>query len=79
MLERLLADAQPPLRLTPATRDRDEATRWLNEFEGAGLDGVVAKLESAVYQPGKRAMLEIKHARSADCVVAGFRRYKGTG
>ena len=76
LLERLLADAEPPLRLTPVTRDRDEATRWLSEFEGAGLDGVVAKLESAVYQPGKRAMLKIKHARSADCVVAGFRWYK---
>jgi ATP-dependent DNA ligase len=76
LLERLLAGAAPPLRLTPATRDPGEAARWLEEFEGAGLDGVVAKLESAVYQPGKRAMLKIKHARSADCVIAGLRRYK---
>jgi ATP-dependent DNA ligase len=75
-LERLLASAAPPLHLTPATRDLGEARRWLAEFEGAGLDGVVAKLESAAYQPGKRAMLKIKHVRSADCVVAGFRWYK---
>ena len=75
-LEALLADARPPLHLTPMTRDRVEAERWLAQFEGAGLDGVVAKLESAVYQPGKRAMLKIKHVRSADCVVAGFRWYK---
>ncbi|MDB5820193.1 MAG: ATP-dependent ligase-like protein [Rhizobacter sp.] len=77
-LERLLARAEPPLHLTPMTRDRAEASRWLREFEGAGLDGVVAKLESAAYQPGKRAMLKIKHVRSADCVVAGFRWYKDT-
>jgi ATP-dependent DNA ligase len=75
-LERLLGSARPPLHLTPMTRDRAEAERWLQQFEGAGLDGVVAKLESAVYQPGKRAMLKIKHVRSADCVVAGFRWYK---
>jgi ATP-dependent DNA ligase len=75
-LERLLASARPPLHLTPMTRDAAEAGRWLQLFEGAGLDGVVAKLESAVYQPGKRAMLKIKHVRSADCVVAGFRWYK---
>jgi ATP-dependent DNA ligase len=75
-LERLLQSAKPPLHLTPMTRDRAEAERWLAEFEGAGLDGVIAKLESAVYQPGKRAMLKIKHVRSADCVVAGFRWYK---
>ena len=75
-LERLLGSAKPPLHLTPVTRDRAEAERWLQQFEGAGLDGVVAKLESAVYQPGKRAMLKIKHVRTADCVVAGFRWYK---
>ena len=75
-LEALLDEARPPLRLTPVTRDRAEAARWLAEFEGAGLDGVVAKLESASYQPGRRAMLKIKHQRSADCVVAGFRWYK---
>jgi len=76
LLEALLVDAAPPLHLTPVTHDRAQAARWLAQFEGAGLDGVVAKLESAVYEPGKRAMLKIKHARSADCVVAGFRWYK---
>ncbi|MBA3478120.1 MAG: ATP-dependent DNA ligase [Lautropia sp.] len=75
-LERLLGSGKPSLHLTPMTRDRAEAERWLEQFEGAGLDGVVAKLESAIYQPGKRAMLKIKHMRSADCVVAGFRWYK---
>lgn len=75
-LERLLGKARPPLHLTPLTRDRAEAEQWLERFEGAGLDGVVAKLDSAVYQPGKRAMLKIKRVRSADCVVAGFRWYK---
>lgn len=75
-LERLLGDARPPLHLTPVTRDRAEAERWLADFEGAGLDGVVAKLAAAAYLPGKRAMLKIKHVRSADCVVAGFRWYK---
>ena len=75
-LEALLSNARPPLHLTPMTSDRAEAARWLQEFEGAGLDGVVAKLAAAPYQPGKRAMLKIKHVRSADCVVAGFRWYK---
>jgi ATP-dependent DNA ligase len=75
-LERLIGGAKPPLHLTPMTRDRAEAERWLAQFEGAGFDGIVAKLETAVYQPGKRAMLKIKHVRTADCVVAGFRWYK---
>jgi ATP-dependent DNA ligase len=75
-LERLIGGAKPPLHLTPMTRDRSQAERWLAQFEGAGLDGIVAKLETAVYQPGKRAMLKIKHVRTADCVVAGFRNYK---
>jgi ATP-dependent DNA ligase len=75
-LERLIGGARPPLHLTPMTRDRAEAERWLAQFEGAGLDGVVAKLESAAYQPGKRAMLKVKHVRTADCVVGGFRWYK---
>lgn len=75
-LERLLGKAKPPLHLTPVTRDRAQAEEWLQKFEGAGLDGVIAKLESAPYQPGKRAMLKIKHVRSADCVVAGYRLYK---
>ena len=77
-LESLLASAPPPLYLTPVTRERAVAAAWLREFEGAGLDGVVAKPLSAPYQPGKRAMLKIKHARTADCVVAGFRWHKST-
>jgi ATP-dependent DNA ligase len=75
-LEELLADAEPPLYLTPLTRDRATALDWLERFEGAGLDGVIAKSADARYQPGKRAMLKIKHARTADCVVAGFRYHK---
>src|SRR5688572_21167091 len=75
-LERLLEKAAPPLYLTPTTRDRATATDWLQRFEGAGLDGVIAKPEDATYQPGKRAMLKIKHARTAECVVAGFRWHK---
>jgi ATP-dependent DNA ligase len=75
-LERVLAGAKPPLHLTPVTRDRDLAVEWLARFEGAGLDGVIAKPLTGTYQPGKRAMLKIKHARTADCVVAGFRWHK---
>jgi ATP-dependent DNA ligase len=78
VLEALLAQAPPPLYLTPATHDRALAAEWLREFEGAGLDGVIAKPLDAPYQPGKRAMLKIKHARSAECVVAGFRWHKST-
>jgi ATP-dependent DNA ligase len=58
------------------TRDRDVAAAWLQRFEGAGLDGVMAKPAGDAYQPGKRAMFKIKHARTADCVVAGFRWHK---
>jgi len=76
LLERLLADVSPPIYLTPMTRDRMVATRWLDQFEGAGLDGVIAKPINGPYQPGKRAMIKVKHARTADCVVAGFRWYK---
>ena len=75
-LERLLTRTKPPIYLTPATRDRTLATDWLVRFEGAGLDGVVAKPIDLTYQPGKRAMFKIKHARTADCVVAGFRWHK---
>ena len=75
-LEQLLAGAAPPLHLTPMTRDVTVAARWLREFEGAGLDGVIAKPDFGSYQPGKRAMVKIKHARTADCVVAGFRWHK---
>jgi ATP-dependent DNA ligase len=76
LLERALADAKPPLHLTPVTRDRALAVDWLAQFEGAGLDGVMAKREQQSYQPGKRAMAKIKHARTAECVVAGFRWHK---
>jgi ATP-dependent DNA ligase len=75
-LEGLLANAGPPVYVTPVTRDVSLAERWLDEFEGAGLDGVIAKPVDAPYQPGKRAMLKIKHARTAECVVAGFRWHK---
>jgi ATP-dependent DNA ligase len=76
LLEGLLAGARPPLYLTPVTRDRATAVEWLRQFEGAGLDGVIAKLDRAAYQPGRRAMLKIKHVRTADCVVGGFRWHK---
>ncbi|MGQ0568851.1 MAG: ATP-dependent DNA ligase [Armatimonadota bacterium] len=76
LLERLLADIDPPVYLTPMTRDRSIATHWLEQFEGAGLDGVIAKPADSPYQPGKRAMIKVKHARTAECVVAGFRWYK---
>jgi len=80
LLERLLAKAQPPIHLTPATRDHATAVEWLERFEGAGLDGVIAKPEDELYRPGVRAMIKIKHSRTADCVVAGFRWHKqGTG
>lgn len=76
LLEGILAEAVPPIHLTPATRDAATARDWFTRFEGAGLDGVIAKPLSAAYQPGKRAMLKIKHQRTADCVVAGFRWHK---
>jgi ATP-dependent DNA ligase len=75
-LESLLGDAQPPLHLTPATRDRMTAADWFRRFEGAGLDGVVAKSETGTYEPNKRVMLKVKHERECDCVVAGFRWHK---
>jgi ATP-dependent DNA ligase len=75
-LEAVLGKAGAPVHLTPATQDRALAADWFDRFEGAGLDGVVAKRLDAPYQPGKRAMLKIKHQRTADCVVAGFRWHK---
>src|SRR5262245_56487131 len=74
--ERVLARAQAPIYLTPATRDRAVAEDWFRRFEGAGLDGVMAKQASQTYQPDKRTMLKVKHQRTADCVVAGFRWHK---
>src|SRR5260221_3455166 len=76
LLERALGDTTPPVHLTPMTRDIAVASTWLDEFEGAGLDGVIAKPEGGTYEPGKRAMIKIKHARTVDCVVAGFRWHK---
>jgi ATP-dependent DNA ligase len=75
-LEEALADAAPPVFVTPATRDRTTALQWFSQFEGAGLDGVVAKPLSGTYQPDKRVMFKIKHERTADCVVAGYRLHK---
>jgi ATP-dependent DNA ligase len=75
-LEQALSGAAPPVHLTPATRDRAIAADWFDRFEGAGLDGIVAKRLDVPYQPGKRAMLKVKHQRTADCVVAGFRWHK---
>jgi ATP-dependent DNA ligase len=75
-LEKLLRGIAPPIHLTPMTRDRALAADWLDRFEGAGLDGVIAKPERGAYEPGKRAMIKVKHARTADCVVAGFRWHK---
>jgi len=72
-LEVSLAGVKPPVHVTPMTRDVALAAEWLDRFEGAGLDGVIAKRESGPYVPGKRAMIKVKHARTADCVVAGFR------
>jgi len=76
LLERALATVASPIHVTPMTRDHVEAADWLSRFEGAGLDGVMAKPENGTYEPGKRAMFKVKHARTADCVVAGFRWHK---
>ncbi|MFC4105352.1 ATP-dependent DNA ligase [Micromonospora zhanjiangensis] len=76
ILERALADAKPPVHLTPLTRDEDTARRWFAEFEGAGLDGLIAKDPALTYQPDKRVMTKVKHKRTADCVLAGYRVHK---
>jgi ATP-dependent DNA ligase len=76
LLEQALTGIGRPVHLTPMTRDPAVATEWLSSFEGAGLDGVMAKPEQGPYEPGKRAMIKVKHARTADCVVAGFRWHK---
>src|SRR5579864_5722642 len=75
-LDELLASTPPPIHLTPATRDRSVAADWFRRFEGAGLDGVIAKSVSSTYEPNKRVMLKVKHERDCDCVVAGFRWHK---
>lgn len=76
LLEEALADAAPPVRLTPITRDTGEAQRWFEAFEGAGLDGLIAKDPAQTYQPDKRVMGKVKHVRTADCVLAGYRVHK---
>ena len=72
----VLRGAGPSIHLTPATTDTAVATRWFTEFEGAGLDGVIAKPLTGAYEPDKRVMFKIKHERTADCVVAGYRVHK---
>jgi ATP-dependent DNA ligase len=75
-LERMLAAARPPIHITPMTTDAGVAADWFGRFEGAGLDGVMAKPASGSYEPNKRVMLKVKHERECDCVVAGFRWHK---
>jgi ATP-dependent DNA ligase len=75
-LEAALRRAEPPVHVTPATRARDIALDWFRRFEGAGLDGVMAKDEGGAYEPNKRTMIKVKHERDCDCVVAGFRWHK---
>src|SRR3984885_4656669 len=75
-LEALLSSARPPLHITPATGDRSVAADWFHRFEGAGLDGVMAKPAAGLYESDKRVMFKVKHERDCDCVVAGFRWYK---
>ncbi len=75
-LDNALAGAAAPVYVTPATRDLDVARRWFAQFEGAGLDGLIAKSLDLRYQPDKRVMAKIKHERTADCVVAGYRLHK---
>jgi ATP-dependent DNA ligase len=75
-LEEALKDAKAPVYVTPATSDLTTAERWFAEFEGAGLDGLIAKGQDLTYQPDKRVMTKIKHHRTADCVVAGYRVHK---
>jgi ATP-dependent DNA ligase len=78
-LEKALRKAAPPVHVTPATTDPAVARDWFDRFEGAGLDGVVAKAADLRYRPGERVMLKVKHERTADCVVGGFRMHKAGG
>jgi ATP-dependent DNA ligase len=77
-LEKALAGAGPPVHVTPVTRDVEVAQQWFDQFEGAGLDGLIAKPPALTYQPDKRLMFKIKHTRTADCVVAGYRVHKSS-
>lgn len=79
LLEELLGKVGGRLHLTPATRDPDRAADWFSRFEGAGLDGVVVKAAGLRYEEDKRVMTKVKHERTADCVVAGFRWHKTGG
>ena len=76
LLQQHFAGIEAPVYLTPMTRDHAIASQWLAEFEGAGLDGVIAKPVDLSYRPGRRVLIKVKHARTADCVVAGFRWHK---
>ncbi|HEX5741905.1 MAG TPA: ATP-dependent DNA ligase [Pilimelia sp.] len=76
LLEQALTHAGPPVHLTPLTTDLDEARRWFDQYEGAGLDGLIAKRPDLRYEPDKRVMTKIKHTRTADCVLAGYRTHK---
>ena len=76
LLSKVLAGVRSPIHLTLATTDRSVATGWFSQFEGAGLDGLIAKPAAGVYEPDKRVMKKIKHERTADCVVAGYRVHK---
>ncbi|WP_163513520.1 ATP-dependent DNA ligase [Fodinicola acaciae] len=76
VLDEALADAQAPVHVTPATTDRSVARVWFSQFEGAGLDGLIAKPLDGAYLPDKRTMFKVKHERTADCVVAGYRLHK---
>jgi ATP-dependent DNA ligase len=78
-LEAALHEATAPVHLTPLTTDRAIATEWFSQFEGAGLDGLIAKPKDVTYQPDKRVMFKVKHERTADCVVAGYRLHKSGG
>jgi ATP-dependent DNA ligase len=79
LLEEAMAACRPPVHLTPATADRDVALDWFRRFEGAGLDGVVAKPLDLPYKEGERVMFKVKHQRTADVVVAGYRWHKSGG
>src|SRR5437762_5023264 len=78
LLVAALAGARPPIHLTPATTDHRLAEQWFEQFEGAGLDGIVAKPLAGTYEPDRRVMFKIKHERTADCVVAGYRTHKSS-
>jgi ATP-dependent DNA ligase len=75
-LEKMLGRADPPIHVTPATDDANVAAEWFEQFEGAGLDGVIAKPGAGEYRENERAWFKVKHQRTADCVVAGFRTHK---